>query len=725
MVVPWLRRTGVRRALGTGLSLLGFGALLLAAAGAASAISAAEAISRTAVDPVVMLALEQAQLTAPDAATFDSIGMSVALSGDTAVVGAPHKTVDGEVHAGVVYIFVRSGGAWTLQAEISDPDVHADDSFGQSVAISGDTVLASSTDLDRDDVNPYGAVFVFVRSGSTWSGQARLRDHSGTHSDLFGSAISLDGDTAVIAEASKSLPGRLYVGAVFVFARSGATWSLQEMIADPNDVAGDYFGDKVALSGDTVLVGDQHRRTADRQPAGGVVYAYVRSGTTWERQATLSPSDASVYDFFGKQVALSGDTALVAGETNADDSRAGVVYVFGREGSTWSQLVQLSSPDAADPRSFGVFVALSDDFALVGSSGATASGVGVAGAVCVYTESGSQWSLRTRMTNPAPESFGQFGGPFAISGSTVVVGDPWRNTAGVTEAGAVCVATFATTPSGWPPIVSGTAEQGCVLRCACGTWSGDLGPIFAYQWLCDEAPIVGASGPTYAVQAEDGDHELSCRVTISNAEGLVTETSNAMRVSLAPSNLSPPVISGAPFVGLTLASSTGTWQAYPSPDYRYQWLRDGVAIDGSTGSTYEVLTSDRGHRLTCRVAAVNSVGQADVASMTIRALPRPSLMLRTLPRVVKVGGSILVRGTLKHRVISSRTVTIWRRVGGKLVRLGCVKRTPCGRFTWLVRPTKSGRWILIASYTAHGATFKSNVMAVRVRPQKSASVTVP
>jgi MYXO-CTERM domain-containing protein len=202
-------------------------------------------------------------------------------------------------------VFVRSGSSWSEQAKLTGGVGDVDDEFGGSVALSGDTALVGA---NRDDIafTDQGSAHVFVRSGSTWSEQAKLEASDGAAYGWFGSSVALSGDTALIGASD----GIRNEGSAYVFVRSGGTWAEQAKLP--------ASGYGLALSGDTALV------TSDER------YVFVRSGTTWTEQATLALSDGASANGLSSAVALSGDTALVgaAFETIGANPEQGSVYVF-------------------------------------------------------------------------------------------------------------------------------------------------------------------------------------------------------------------------------------------------------------------------------------------------------------------------------------------------------------------------------------------------------------
>lgn len=362
-------------------------------------------LTTTAWSQVVVPVPPQAQLTASDGLSNDEFGRDVALDGDTAVVGVPYE--DYYSSPGVAYVFVRSGGTWVQQATLRAADAADNEWFGASVAVSGDTVVVGAP---RHPWGPSstGSAYVFTRSGSTWSQRAELTADDGADGDFFGGAAALDGSTAVIGAtganaayvftgsgASWSQQSKLTgdgsfgtavavtgdtavvgaqwwgsaggvndpLGAAFVFVRSGTTWTQQALLTAADGQHGDYLGASVALSGDTALVG--------RGQGTGAAYVYTRSGTTWTQQAKLEdPSYSSYPDCFGTSVALDGDSALVGAPytdfTYGNDNR-GAVYLFTRSGTTWTQEAMVTASDGAAGDYYGYAAAMSGGTALVGA----------------------------------------------------------------------------------------------------------------------------------------------------------------------------------------------------------------------------------------------------------------------------------------------------------------------------------------------------------------------
>ena len=205
------------------------------------------AISAWATTPV-----EMAKLIAEDSASNDFFGFSIALSDDTAVIGALRDDDNG-VDSGSVYVFTRFGTNWSQQTKFTATDSGAGDEFGGHVALDGDIAVIGARHDDDKGVDS-GSAYVFTRSGTAWSQQAKLTASDGAAGDEFGYSVAISGDTAVIG-APRDDDKSDDSGSAYVFTRSGSTWSQQAKLEATDGAAGDVFGISVAISGDTVVIG--------------------------------------------------------------------------------------------------------------------------------------------------------------------------------------------------------------------------------------------------------------------------------------------------------------------------------------------------------------------------------------------------------------------------------------------------------------------------------------
>lgn len=370
---------------------------------------------------------QQTKLLANDGTAGDRLGQAVAIQGDTAVVGAFEDDANG-ARSGSVYIFIRSGSSWTQQAKLTASDAAEGSKFGFAVALDGDTVVIGAPGDSGDS----GAVYVFTRSGATWSQQSKITASSPIINLWFGQSVAVNGDTAVIGEPLR-YNGAIVSGVAYIFTRSGAVWSERATLTSADGAAGDRFGNTAAMSGNTVIVGAQWDNVGANNNQGSA-YVFTGSGASWTQQARLISSDGAASDYFGNSVAISGDTAVIGAVNNdVNGSDSGAAYLFTRSGTTWSQLSRLDINDAVVDDWVGGSVAIDGDTAII-----SANGNGSSGAAYVFTRSGTTWSQQSRISSDGATLGDNFGVPVAIDGDTAVIGAYDDNDNGV-DSGAAYV----------------------------------------------------------------------------------------------------------------------------------------------------------------------------------------------------------------------------------------------------------------------------------------------
>jgi hypothetical protein len=412
----------------------------------------------------VPTAVQQAYLKASNTDAGDWFGLPVAVSGNTVVVGAPveasgatgvngNQSDNSASAAGAAYVFVRNGSSWTQQAYLKASNTNAHDVFGWSVAISGDTIVvgaqgeaSNATGVNGNQANNSasnaGAAYVFVRNGTTWTQQAYLKASDTGSGASFGESVAVSGDTIVVG-APFEVGQNIISGAAYVFERVGTNWFPAALLKASNPDQGDEFGWSVAVAGNTVAVGawlessdatgingDQSNNFAQY---AGAAYVFVGSngGFTWNQQAYVKASNTATDDGFGYAVSLSGDTLLVS--SPGFGFGTGLAYVFTRAGTVWSQQAFLgaSNPDALD--NFGYSVAISGDEALIGAYREDSSGVGVngnqsnnlstdSGAAYVFVRNGTSWSQADYLKASNTDSSDNFAFFVALDSDTAVVG---------------------------------------------------------------------------------------------------------------------------------------------------------------------------------------------------------------------------------------------------------------------------------------------------------------
>jgi hypothetical protein len=362
-------------------------------------------------------------LTASGGAANDQFGSSVAISGDTAVVGAMFDDVGANANQGSAYIFVRSGTSWTQQAQLTAIGGAANDLFGNSIAISGDTAIVGARTDDVGANADQGSAYVFTRSGTTWTQQAQLTAIGGATGDQFGVTVAISGDTAVVGASADDVGPNADQGSAYVFTRSGTTWTQQAQLFATDGAPGDRFGHSVALSGETAIVG-AFLDGVGGNVAQGSAYVFVRNGTNWTQQAQLTAIGGATFDDFGLCVAISGDTAIVGApfDNVGTYSAQGSAYIFVRSGTAWTQQAQLNDIGGAAGDQFGIAVALSGDTAIVGAYIDDVGANADQGAAYVFTRSGMTWTQQAQLTATGGAAVDQFGISVALSGDTAVTG---------------------------------------------------------------------------------------------------------------------------------------------------------------------------------------------------------------------------------------------------------------------------------------------------------------
>lgn len=438
-----------------------------------------DAVYPITIDPVA----QQAYVKASNTDANDAFGISVAMSGDTAVVGAPEEdstanAVNGNQannagnNQGAAYVFVRENGVWSQQAYLKAANSDALDYFGSSVGISGDLIIVgaprenSGTDglnsLPNETAADAGAAYLFTRSGSSWSQTLYVKASNPGAGDRFGESVAISGGTFIVGAPNEDSgsttidgvdgDGTEQAGAAYVFAFNGFTYVQQAYLKASNTSANDEFGTSVAVSADLLpgepayaVVGAPFEDTTVND--SGAAYGYIRVGGNWSLVNLMKAANAGADDEFGHSVAMSGTTIVVGapeedspgsgvnGGTGNGANNAGAAYVFELPGFFWEQTAYLKAilNDDGVGNNFGRSVSISDNLIVVGAPFEDSDSVGVngsqdnlgannSGAAFVYRRSGSSWISQSylKASNTSPGD--QFGGAVAVSGETAIVG---------------------------------------------------------------------------------------------------------------------------------------------------------------------------------------------------------------------------------------------------------------------------------------------------------------
>lgn len=339
---------------------------------------------------------EVAKLLASDGGANDFFGTSVAVDGNTAVVGA----VD------AAYVFVRSGSGWNEEQKLV-PSGPVDRSVS-SVAVNVDTAVVGVV-LDDDQGNNAGAVYVFERTGQTWTQQAKLLPDVGDN-QLFGASVSVHGDTVGVGANGG-------IGAAYVYVRQGPSWSRQAELNPGAIEGGDFYGRNVVVHGDKALV--SAFKDDDIAINAGALYVFNRTGTTWDLETKLTASDGAQSDTFGTSIDFDG-TTLIVGAEQRDAGGNGAAYFFVHPGSTWTEEAKVVASDGAPGDQFGVSVAVHGPTAVVGAHRHD-EGSPDSGAAYVFVRSGTIWDEMTELASSDRSSGDLLGQRVSLDGTTALI----------------------------------------------------------------------------------------------------------------------------------------------------------------------------------------------------------------------------------------------------------------------------------------------------------------
>jgi len=388
--------------------------------------------------------ISEQTVRASNAGTLDQFGRCVAISGNYAIVGAWQE--DGTnnntgIDSGAAYIFELSGGVWNQKQMLIASNFGAGDTFGSSVAISGNYAIvgAQYEDGSSNNIANCGAAYIFELSGGVWNQTAVLRaSNIGGNVITFGNAVAISGNYAIVGATYEDGSSNNIVncGAVYIFERTGAVWSQTALIRASNLGESDGFGSSVAISGDYAIVGAPYEDGTDATTDNcGAAYIIERSGGIWSQTRLIRASNRGVSDQFGWSVAISGTYAIVSAifeDGNSEQfTNTGAAYIFEREtNGDWNQTSILRANNADNNDQFGQSVAIDGNYAIVGSNWEDGSNnnIGDGGAAYIFERNNAGgWAQIKILRASNIAATHQFGFSVAISGNNAIVGAPWED----------------------------------------------------------------------------------------------------------------------------------------------------------------------------------------------------------------------------------------------------------------------------------------------------------
>ncbi|MHC4427753.1 MAG: hypothetical protein ACYS0D_04015, partial [Planctomycetota bacterium] len=305
------------------------------------------------------------ELLAADAAPHDHFGFSVAVDGDTAVVGAPNKGNAGEFVPGLgaAYVFRYDGSTWVQEQKLTDPEGQMGDSFGWSVSVSGDVIVVGANFADAYA----GVAFVYRYDGGSWVQESRIARPAGGE-NYFATALAVSGNAIVVGNYLHTANGP-DAGAAYVFRDNGSEWALEQLLVAPEGQPGDNLGWSVAIAGDLIVAGAPF--DDDTGVTSGSAYVFRYDGASWTAESKLLAQDGSAGDKFGLTVAVD-DGIVLAGAPYWDEPNLilpdfGATYAFSYSAGNWSQEARILDPGGWIADQFGWSVAISNQTAIMGA----------------------------------------------------------------------------------------------------------------------------------------------------------------------------------------------------------------------------------------------------------------------------------------------------------------------------------------------------------------------
>ncbi len=478
----------------------------------------------------------QQKITANDGVTNDQFGAPSALTADRALVGAPLD----DNYRGAAYVFSRSGSTFAQEQKLVASDGAERMVFGRSAALTEDRAILGSQD-------GWGSAYVFARTGTTWTEEQKLAPSDSTIDTGFGVDVALTADRAVVGASRYNS----FLGAAYVFVRSGTTWVEEQRLLPSDRAAPQSFGESVAMTEDRILIG-----AASLRDGQGAAYVFVRNGTTWTEEQKLVASDGMQSATFGISVSLTPDRALIgawmddAGTVSEQRTGRGAAYVFVRNGTTWTEERKLTASDGAPFDLFGYSVALIENGALIGAYGDDA----YRGAAYFYRREGTTWTGEQKLTASDGVGNDHFGTSVALTAGYALAGATYDNL------GRGSAYLFRRdVPDGDPCTGNGDCTSG----------------YCADERCCNEA--CDGACEACSARAKGSGQDGVCELVAAGTECAAGTCSGTMRVGASTCNAAGACIEGeraACPMGMVCSTSGGA--CVPEPD-------DGSAGEGAGG----------------------------------------------------------------------------------------------------------------------------------------------
>jgi predicted amidohydrolase len=372
------------------------------------------------------------------------------MDSNSAIIGAWGDDDNGN-NSGSAYIFEHNGLSWSQQQKLTASDGSPENKFGYAVSINdGNTLIGAP--LDNDNGISSGAAYIFNFDGSTWTQEQKLFASDGADFDNFASAVSIDGNLAIIGAYRDNAPGS-DSGSAYIFSCNGATWSEQQKLTASDGASYDKFGYSVAIKDNLAIVGAYNDKVDAN--ATGSAYIFKFDGTRWNEIQKLTASDARADDLFGQAVSIQKGYAIIGAPGNDGTAvNSGAAYIFKNDGLNWTQIQKITAPDPNTNSSFGGSVSIGTTTIIIGAPSDDDSGTN-SGSAYLFKFDGKNWQYQQKLYAPVPAGYTEFGRSVAINSHTALIGAHMDNENGgnsgsaqvfelcpIADLGADCSVTF-------------------------------------------------------------------------------------------------------------------------------------------------------------------------------------------------------------------------------------------------------------------------------------------
>lgn len=357
-------------------------------------------------------------------------GSAIAAENDWMIAGAYRDGVPNystKWAAGSIHLYhADAQGQWSELFSAYDPDAKTNDFFGQSVDLSATHVIAGAPNADNLVSEDIGKVYVYTYTNSAMTYQATLLASDGQPGDHFGFAVGIHGDLAIVGAPQNDVNGTNNMGSVYVYNRTGNTWSLSTTLTPADGQAEDQYGSFVGLWNDYIVVSTPFK-TVNNIPYAGKVYVYKKTGSGWILISQLLSPDPSPFEMFGYRVTIQDNYLLVgaphAGSTPDDGN--GSLYVYALNNFIITPEATLTASDGKPSDAFGVSSSFHNNVILVSAPFAPVGASAEQGKAYLFRKAGGVWKEEALLTSSTAEAKIRFGFSTALVSSTALIGAPW------------------------------------------------------------------------------------------------------------------------------------------------------------------------------------------------------------------------------------------------------------------------------------------------------------